>query len=92
MQTISVGDLQNINLYFTRVHFLWRRYTLAGSFFATFKKRLTQGKIYSTIDGARTEIFNYIEMLYNLVKRHSHTGGVFPVKFDEDYFSRLESV
>ena len=26
------------------------------------------------------------------VKRHSHTGGMSPAKFEEDYFSRLESV
>ena len=31
-------------------------------------------------------------MLYNPVKRHSHTGGVSPVKFEEDYFSTLKSV
>jgi putative transposase len=31
-------------------------------------------------------------MFYNPIKRHSHTGGVSPAKFEEDYFSRLESV
>ena len=59
---------------------------LAESFFATFKKRVTQRKIYSTRDDARTEMF------YNPIKRHSHTGGISPVKFEEDYFSRLGSV
>jgi putative transposase len=65
---------------------------VAESFFATFKKRVTQRKIYSTRDDAKTEIFNFIEMFYNPIKRHSHTGGVSPAKFEEDYFSRLESV
>ncbi len=65
---------------------------VAESFFATFKKRVTQRKIYSTRDDAKTEIFNFIEMFYNPVKRHSHTGGVSPVQFEKDYFSRLESV
>ena len=65
---------------------------VAESFFATFKKRVTKRKVYPTRDNAKTEIFNFIEMFYNPVKRHSHTGGVSPVRFEEDYFSRLESV
>ena len=65
---------------------------VAESFFATFKKRVTQRKIYSTRDDAKTEIFNFIEMFFDPVKRHSHTGGVSPVQFEKDYFSRLESV
>ena len=65
---------------------------VAESFFATFKKRVTKRKIYATREEAKQEIFNFIEMFYNPVKRHSHTGGVSPAKFEEDYFSRLESV
>ena len=65
---------------------------VAESFFATFKKRVTKRKIYATRDEARTEIFNFIEMFYNPIKRHSHTGGVSPAKFEEDYFSKLGSV
>ncbi len=65
---------------------------VAESFFATFKKRVTKKKIYTTREEAKREIFNFIEMFYNPVKRHSHTGGVSPVKFEEDYFLRLESV
>ena len=65
---------------------------VAESFFATFKKRVTQKKIYATRNEARGEIFNFIEMFYNPVKRHSHNGGVSPAKFEADYFSRLEGV
>ncbi len=65
---------------------------VAESFFATFKKRVTTRKVYATRDDARTEIFNFIEMFYNPIKRHSHIDGVSPVKFEEDYFSKLESV
>jgi len=65
---------------------------VAESFFATFKKRVTKKKIYATREDAKREIFNFIEMFYNPVKRHSHTGGVSPAKYEEDYFSRLESV
>tara|TARA_R110000868_G_scaffold120477_5_gene319935 strand:+ start:23900 stop:24721 length:822 start_codon:yes stop_codon:yes gene_type:complete len=62
---------------------------VAESFFATFKKRVTKRKIYPTREEAKTEIFNFIEMFYNPIKRHSHTGGVSPAKFEETYY--LES-
>lgn len=65
---------------------------VAESFFATFKKRVIQRKIYATREEAKSEIFSFIEMFYNPVKRHSHTGGVSPVKFEEAYFSKLEGV
>lgn len=65
---------------------------VAESFFATLKKRVTQKKIYSTRADAKTEIFNFIEMFYNPIKRHSHTGGVSPMQYEDDYFSKLESV
>ena len=65
---------------------------VAESLFATFKKRVTQRKIYATRKDAKAEIFNFIEIFYNPVKRHSHSGGISPVQFEEDYFSRLESV
>ena len=65
---------------------------VAESFFATFKKRVTQRKIYSTRSDAKAEIFNFIEMFYNPVKRHGHTGGISPVQFEKDHFARLESV
>jgi len=65
---------------------------VAESFFATIKKRIIRKKIYSTRNDAKAEIFNFIEMFYNPKKRHSHTGGVSPVKFEEAYFSELQSV
>lgn len=59
---------------------------VAESFFATLKKRVTRKKIFSTRDEAKTEIFNFIEMFYNPKKRHSHTNGASPAKFEEAYF------
>jgi putative transposase len=35
---------------------------VAESFFATFKKRVTKRKIYSTREQAKTEIFNFFEI------------------------------
>ena len=64
----------------------------AESFFATFKKRVTKRKIYTTREDAKRDVFNFIEMFYNPIKRHSHNDGMSPVKFEENYFSRLGSV
>jgi len=65
---------------------------VAKSFFATIKKRIVKRKIYSTREDAKAEIFNFIEMFYNPKKRHSHTGGVSPAKFEEAYYSALKTV
>ena len=65
---------------------------VAESFFATIKKRIVKKKIYSTRNDAKAEIFNFIEMFYNPIKRHTHTGGVSPAKFEDAYFSELQSV
>jgi len=65
---------------------------VAESFFATFKKRVTKRKIYATREDAKRDVFNFIEMFYNPVKRHSHNDGMSPIKFEEDYFSKLVSV
>jgi len=61
------------------------------SFFATIKKRIVRKKIYSTRNDAKADIFIFIEMFYNLINRHSHTGGVSPAKFEDVYFSKLQT-
>jgi len=65
---------------------------VAESFFATLKKRIIKKKIYSTRDEAKTEIFNFIEMFYNPKKRHSHTGGISPAKYEQAYFLEQQTV
>ena len=65
---------------------------VAESFFGTLKKRVLRNKIFSMRDEAKTEIFNFIEMFYNPKKRHSHTGGVSPTKFEEAYFLEQQTV
>ncbi|MCP5348843.1 MAG: hypothetical protein H7A04_18480 [Pseudomonadales bacterium] len=48
--------------------------------------------MYATHSEAKTEIFNFIEMFYNPIKRHSSNGGHSPAMFEEAYFERLETV
>ncbi len=55
---------------------------VAESFFATFKKQAVHGYKLMTKDQMRTEIFAYIEIYYNRVRRHSANNWVSPVDFE----------
>jgi transposase InsO family protein len=41
------------------------------------------GKRYETRNAARTNVFEYIELLYNRIRRHTLLGGVRPASFYE---------
>jgi len=55
---------------------------VAESFFSSLKKERIKKRIYKTRELARADIFNYVEMFYNPVRRHSHLGGVSPEAFE----------
>jgi putative transposase len=55
---------------------------VAESFFSSLKKERIKKRIYKTRELARTDIFDYIEVFYNRVRRHSHLGGVSPEVFE----------
>lgn len=59
---------------------------MAESFFSSLKQERIKKRIYKTRDMARADIFNYIEMSYNPVRRHSHLGGVNPEAFETASF------
>ena len=54
--------------------------------------RAGSGQTYATRDAARSDIFDYIEMLYNSKQRHSSNNQLSPVKYEERYQQRLLSV
>ena len=54
----------------------------AESFFATLKNELTLHERYLTRAAARTSIFDYLEMFYNPIRRHSTLNGLSPVQFE----------
>ncbi|HFH0620442.1 TPA: IS3 family transposase [Escherichia coli] len=56
---------------------------VAESFFSSLKKERIRKRIYKTRDLARADIFDYIEVFYNRVRRHSHLGGVSPEAFEQ---------
>jgi putative transposase len=52
------------------------------SFFASLKKELVHHEDYPTREEARASIFEYIEMFYNRVRRHSTLGYVSPANYE----------
>jgi putative transposase len=49
---------------------------VAESFFSSLKKERIRKRVYKTRDLARADIFDFIEVLYNRIRRHSHLGGI----------------
>ncbi len=62
------------------------------SFFQLLKRERIRRQVYATRSDARADVFNYIEMIYNLKRRHCTAGGTSPVEFERRYSQRLKSV
>jgi transposase InsO family protein len=52
------------------------------SFFASLKKELTHGEVYATREEARASVFEYIEVFFNRVRRHSSLGYMSPAEYE----------
>lgn len=65
---------------------------VAESFFQLLKRERIKRRIYADRNEARSDVFDYIEMFYNPKRRHSVSGNVSPVQFEQQYFNRLKSV
>jgi putative transposase len=52
------------------------------SFFASLKKELTRGEIFKTREEARASLFDYIEVFFNRIRRHSSLGYMSPVDYE----------
>lgn len=55
------------------------------SFFARLKVEEVYAESYQNLSEAYSSIFEYIEMFYNRVRRHSTIGYVSPVEFENNY-------
>jgi transposase InsO family protein len=55
------------------------------SFFATLKRELVHDEKYTTRDEAKASIFEYVEVFYNRVRRHSSLGFLSPVEFERTH-------
>jgi transposase InsO family protein len=57
------------------------------SCFSRFKAELMQDGAFTSKEDAKTEIFEYIEMYYNTIRRHSSLNYVSPNKFEQNYYN-----
>lgn len=58
------------------------------SCFSRFKAELLQNGIFETIEVARTEIFEYIEMYYNTIRLHSSLDYRSPTQFEQQWIEK----
>jgi putative transposase len=58
---------------------------MAESFFATLKKGHVFSERFQTREQARRKLFEYLEVFYNRVRRHSSLGYKSPVAFENQY-------
>jgi len=53
------------------------------SFFSSLKMERIRKKPYKNLEGARQDIFDYIEMFYNSTRRHSYLGYISPIQYEQ---------
>ena len=61
---------------------------MAESLFSVLNRERIKRRIYPTRAAAGSEVFDYIEMFYNPVRRHGSAGGASPVEFEKRYAQR----
>jgi putative transposase len=57
----------------------------APSIWATIKRELVEKGSFDSVEDAKTELFDYIEVYYNRKRRHSALGYLSPEKFEQQY-------
>lgn len=58
------------------------------SFFNSLKNERVHGTRYETRDAARADVFEYIEVFYNRLRRHTALGGISPVSCYEAWLKQ----
>jgi len=59
------------------------------SFFASLKKELVHHETYTSREEAKASIFEYVEVFYNRVRRHSSLGFLSPEEFERSHNPNL---
>ena len=65
---------------------------VAESFFQLLKRERIRRRIYPDRAAARQDVFEYIEMFYNPVRRHGHADRLSPVEFERRHTNWLGCV
>ncbi len=65
---------------------------VAESFFQLLKRECIRRRTHNAGKDARQDVFDYIEMFSNPVRRHSHNNGMSPAQFEQQFIERLAGV
>ena len=65
---------------------------VAESFFSSLKRERIRRRTYKTRDEARQDVFDYIEMFYNPVRKQVRNGMLSPAKFERQQILKAEGV
>ena len=65
---------------------------VAESFFSLLKTERIKRRIYKTRAEARADVFNYIELYYNPIRRHRSNNSLSPMAYEKKYYEMLLSV
>jgi putative transposase len=65
---------------------------VAESFFQLLKRERVKRKTYKDREEARQDIFNYIEMFYNPIRRHGYNDDLSPAEFERRHLKTTASV
>lgn len=63
----------------------------AESFFSRFKAELLEDGAFLNVEDAQTEIFEFIEIYYNRIRRHSSLSYQSPIDFEQLYYVNLSN-
>ena len=58
----------------------------AESFFSRFKTELMEEGAFLSVEDAKTEIFDFVEIYYNRKRRHSALGNKSPLNYETQYY------
>jgi len=62
------------------------------SFFQLLKRERIKRKTYKNREEAKQDIFNYIEMFYNPIRRHGYNNDLSPVELERRHFMKTACV
>ncbi|MCP1470677.1 putative transposase [Sphingobium sp. OAS761] len=63
-----------------------------ASFFSSLKRERIRRRTYKTREEARQDVFDYVEMFYNLVRKQVRNGMLSPVEFERQQTLKAEGV
>jgi len=65
---------------------------VAESFFSSLKRERIRRRTYKIRDEARHDVFDYVEMFYNPVRKQVSNGMLSPVEFERQQILNAEGV